>query len=373
MKQFHGRAILARAFLAPALLGLALTGCVSTGMWSEAPRDDYYYNSGAPVSWWGSNVGSVDVFYGALAGYGRWDIYPGYGRVFIPSGVGPGWQPYSRGYWMNDPRYGRRWVSSEPFGWATYHYGRWGRDSRLGWFWVPDTRFGPSWVDWRSSGGYDSWAPLPPIGWSRYARSGYGWGNDWWLHAPSAYAWGPGYQQHVRRGRPDGVATRPGTNQPAPGIERPRRDDATDGRHPRSDGWQRGDRSRPDQMRDGRHPRSAPGAGIGTRAEGNEAGVRGGDGRQMRGNAGRTEAVRTAPPRGQARSAPQAGQAPQQVQVRSAPQQGQVRAAPQQGQVRAAPQQGQVRAAPQQRAEPRAAPARPPSRSSEPAVSTNPE
>jgi len=252
-----------KQLLAPAILGLALTGCVSTGMWSEAPHDDYYYSSGAPVGWWGSNVGSVDVFYGALAGYGRWDIYPGYGRVFIPAGIGPRWQPYSRGYWVNDPRYGRRWISNEPFGWATYHYGRWGRDSRLGWFWVPDTRFGPSWVDWRSSGGYVSWAPLPPIGWSRYARYGYGWGNDWWLHAPSTYAYRPGMQQHVRRGRPDFVPDRPGSNQPGTGDPRPRGNDVVDGRHPRSDDWQRGDRSRPGLEREGRHPRSAPEAWVG--------------------------------------------------------------------------------------------------------------
>lgn len=245
-----------RRFLAPVVLGLALAGCVHTGMWSEAPPGDYhrgdYYHGGhhgsrAPVGWWGSNAASIDVFYAALAPHGRWDIFPGYGRVFIPAGVGPDWRPYSRGHWVQDPRFGRRWVSAEPFGWATFHYGRWGRDSRLGWFWVPGTRFGPSWVEWRSYGGYCSWAPLPPIGWNRFARGGHGWGNDWWLHAPSAHAWRPGLWQHVRRGRPDPVVSRPREPRLGPGLERPRGDD-----------W-RDPRSRPAPERQGRHPRSAPG------------------------------------------------------------------------------------------------------------------
>src|SRR5512143_1180174 len=38
---------------------------------------------------------SVDVFYDALAPYGRWEMDPGYGRVWIPSS--PGYQPYSDG------------------------------------------------------------------------------------------------------------------------------------------------------------------------------------------------------------------------------------------------------------------------------------
>ena len=326
-----------KQFLAPAILGLALTGCMSTGMWSEAPRDDYYSDAGyalqgAPVGWWGSNVASVDVFYGSLAPYGRWDSYPGYGRVFIPAGVGHGWQPYSRGYWMNDPRHGRRWVSSEPFGWATYHYGRWGRDSRLGWFWVPDTRFGASWVDWRRTGGYDSWAPLPPIGWERHARSGYGWGNDWWLHAPTSYAWRPGYQQHVRPGRPGTINNPPGIARPRPG-----RDGVRDGRHPRSDGWQRAERPRTDAVGEGRHPRSGqwqggqrpPTADIRTRTPR----VEGGESRPPRSEAGQ--------PRGQRGEGFQR-RAPRPPRQSMAPQ-----AAPQQA---AAPRPAPVHAAPPPRA-----------------------
>lgn len=182
-------------------LGLALTGCMTDYGWSEAPRDDRHYADGIPVDWWGRDVASVDVFTSSLAQYGTWGNHSRYGRVFLPTGVGPGWQPYSRGYWRNDPRFGRMFVSQDPWGWATYHYGRWGRDSRFGWFWVPDTRFGPNWVDWQSAGGWASWSPLPPPGWSRW---GYGWGNDWWVHAPGAWAYRPGMYDHVRRGRWDG-------------------------------------------------------------------------------------------------------------------------------------------------------------------------
>lgn len=179
----------------------ALGGCVSPYGWSEAPLDDRYYgSSAAPADWWGRDAASVDVFYGSLSGYGSWASHDRYGRVFLPGGVGSGWQPYSQGYWREDPRRGRMWVSSEPWGWATYHYGRWGRDNRLGWFWVPDTRFGPGWVDWRYGNGYASWAPLPPYGWNNY---GYGYGNNWWVNAPGSWAYRPGMYQHLRPGRHD--------------------------------------------------------------------------------------------------------------------------------------------------------------------------
>jgi hypothetical protein len=183
-----------------AFAGLALGGCVSPYGWSEAPMDDRYYavNGSVPVDWWGSDAASVDVFYGALAGQGNWASHDRYGRVFLPAGVGSGWQPYSRGYWREDPRRGRMWVSSEPWGWATYHYGRWGHDSRFGWFWVPDTRFGPGWVDWQSANGYASWAPIPPYGWSNW---GYGYGNNWWVTAPGSWAYRPGMYNYLRPGR----------------------------------------------------------------------------------------------------------------------------------------------------------------------------
>lgn len=229
--------------------GLTLAGCVSPYGWSEAPRDNGYYATPAPVDWWGRDAASVDAFFTALAPYGTWASHGRYGRVFVPGDVGVGWQPYARGYWRQDPRYGRLWVSSEPFGWATYHYGRWGLDSRLGWFWVPDTRFGPGWVDWQSGNGYASWAPLPPWGWNSW---GYGYGNNWWVSAPSYWAWRPGNHYHVRPGRPgwDGGNgwQRPGQSDDRPDARPPRPPQyGGEGRHPRAD---------PREPISGTHPRS---------------------------------------------------------------------------------------------------------------------
>lgn len=183
-------------FLALAPIALLLTGCATTDMWSEAPGS-YRTAPSAPVPWWGNDAPSVSLFYGPLSAYGMWVEYPAYGRVFIPNGIGPGWKPYSQGYWSND-RYGRRWMSQEPFGWATYHYGRWGFDPNMGWFWVPDTHFSPAWVDWRYADGYSSWAPMAPIGWGNY---GY-YGDNWWMTAPDYYLWRPGLHQYIRPGLP---------------------------------------------------------------------------------------------------------------------------------------------------------------------------
>ncbi len=222
----------------PILAGFAVTGCMTLDDWSEAPgtyRDDYGYP--APVGWWGQDAASIDLFYGPLSRYGRWDSYLGYGMVFWPSGVGAGWQPYSYGYWASDPRYGRRWVSREPFGWATYHYGRWGKDPRRGWFWVPDRRFAGSWVDWHSGGGYSSWSPRAPYGY---------YGGPNWIHVPSEWAGRRDMYNHVRPGRP-GYDGRPGDN------DRPPRGD---GRPPRNE--QAGDTRPPFRVPDNSHPRSAP-------------------------------------------------------------------------------------------------------------------
>lgn len=211
--------------------GALLAGCVSPYGWSEAPLDGGYAGS-YPVGWWGRDAGSVDDFYGPLSGYGQWVVFGNFGRVFVPAGIAAGWQPYSMGYWRDDVRYGRMWMSSEPWGWATYHYGRWGHDGRIGWFWVPDTRFGPGWVNWGSSNGYASWAPIPPRGWeNRWLGAGAGWvtlpGN--WSGRPY-----PGYRPSYR----------PGTSQPNP---------------PPRPGWQRPDRPGQNQGQNhghvqGQHP-----------------------------------------------------------------------------------------------------------------------
>ncbi len=76
-------------------------------------------------------VGAAD-----LDAYGRWDTIPQYGRVWTPSSVAVGWEPYRDGHWTWQDPWGWTWISTEPWGWAPYHYGRWViYDSR--WFWVP--------------------------------------------------------------------------------------------------------------------------------------------------------------------------------------------------------------------------------------------
>lgn len=156
-----------------------------------------------PGPWWGQDVASVAVFDAALAPYGIWGTHSRFGRVFLPSGVGPGWQPYTRGQWIRDPRFGTAFAGAEPWGWTTYHYGRWGRDDRFGWFWIPGTRFAPpvglagaaGWAggqaDWnRWNGGWNG-------GWG--APWGGGWGSPWgpgWnagWHPGWNAGWGPGW------------------------------------------------------------------------------------------------------------------------------------------------------------------------------------
>src|SRR5204862_3771972 len=57
--------------------------------------------------------------------YGTWRTAESYGSVWVPSGVPAGWQPYSAGRWIWDPRYGWTWLDDAPWGWAPYHHGRW--------------------------------------------------------------------------------------------------------------------------------------------------------------------------------------------------------------------------------------------------------
>jgi hypothetical protein len=80
----------------------------------------------------------VPGIYGAgdLDRHGRWRVVPDYGPIWIPTGVPPGWAPYSTGAWVHDPYYGWSWVDSAPWGWAPYHYGRWVHVGGY-WGWAP--------------------------------------------------------------------------------------------------------------------------------------------------------------------------------------------------------------------------------------------
>ncbi|MGE5343365.1 MAG: DUF6600 domain-containing protein [Candidatus Omnitrophota bacterium] len=136
------------------LVALSFGGCsayVGTGSYSPP------LGSGSGN---GSNV-DISYFYDFLLPYGNWTSLPNYGYVWVPSGVGYQWRPYSDGRWALTGN-GWTWVSNEPWGDITYHYGRWGFDAILGWYWAPDTIWGPAWVAWRWSNDYLGWAPLPP-------------------------------------------------------------------------------------------------------------------------------------------------------------------------------------------------------------------
>ena len=104
---------------------------------------------------------TLDAFEGALAVDGEWIVAARYGRVWRPTHVGAGWQPYLHGEWVWTAD-GWFWLTDEPWGWATYHYGRWAYDPVLGWVWVPGYVWGPAWVAWRVGDGFVGWAPLYP-------------------------------------------------------------------------------------------------------------------------------------------------------------------------------------------------------------------
>jgi len=92
-----------------------------------------------------------------------------------------GFVPYTNGHWEYTDL-GMVWISSEPFSWATSHYGRWWYADRYGrWVWLPDTTWGPSWVDWRTSGDHVGWAPLAP---EFVVRTGYVTPVEYWHYAP---------------------------------------------------------------------------------------------------------------------------------------------------------------------------------------------
>ncbi len=105
-----------------------------------------------------------NYFYDSLAPYGNWIQIEGYGRCWQPTVVvgNRNWQPYGdRGRWIYTDA-GWYWLSDYSWGATTFHYGRWFSDPSRGWCWWPDTVWAPSWVNWRYSGTYCGWAPLPP-------------------------------------------------------------------------------------------------------------------------------------------------------------------------------------------------------------------
>ena len=123
--------------------------------------DDSYY--GDDYGYDQASVGvSFEYFYDALSPYGDWQYHPHWGRVWSPY-ADADFRPYhSRGYWRDTVEYGWTWVSDYEWGHIPFHYGRWVYDPYAGWLWVPGYVWGPSWVVWRSGGGYLGWFPMPP-------------------------------------------------------------------------------------------------------------------------------------------------------------------------------------------------------------------
>jgi hypothetical protein len=127
--------------------------------------------------------GEVSLAFDApLAPYGEWVVVAHHGRVWRPRGVAAGWRPYFHGRWIWTAD-GWFWDSDEPWGWATYHYGRWDVDPAYGWVWVPGYAWAPAWVTWRFGGGAIGWAPLLP-GFSVWWTAGYPVYGSAWVFVP---------------------------------------------------------------------------------------------------------------------------------------------------------------------------------------------
>ena len=134
----------------------------------------------------------------ALAPYGHWVVTAEYGRVWVPSDMGPDWQPYSEGQWVYTT-WGWSFAAPVPWGWAAYHYGRWGWRVGIGWFWVPGYVWGPAWVSWRWTNGYACWSPIGP--------HGYVYGRHWpgWVVVPYAHFTHPIHRWVVPRAQVGGI------------------------------------------------------------------------------------------------------------------------------------------------------------------------
>ena len=131
-------------------------------------------------------------FYQELSPYGHWLRAENGAWFWQPSVIAtsPGWRPYyDNGYWTSTDA-GWYWTSDYPWAWAAFHYGRWELHPHFGWIWLPDRVWGPAWVTWRNGGDYSGWAPLPPgavfdVGSARfkfnglYVAAGFDFGLDW--------------------------------------------------------------------------------------------------------------------------------------------------------------------------------------------------
>lgn len=125
----------------------------------------------------------IGMFYSSLGSEGEWISMEGGTYAWRPSGVDPGWRPYTDGHWVwtDDGWY---WASEEPWAWATYHYGRWYCDDYYGWVWIPGYEWAPAWVEWRDGENCVGWAPLSP-----YAVFSVNWGLHYRRYWATPYSY----------------------------------------------------------------------------------------------------------------------------------------------------------------------------------------
>ncbi|MGB7585954.1 MAG: FecR family protein, partial [Terriglobales bacterium] len=98
--------------------------------------------------------------------YGTWKDDSGYGEVWTPTDVPPGWAPYSYGQWVWVSPWGWTWVDNAPWGFAPFHYGRWAYIG-ASWGWIP----GPYWAQ--------PWYAPALVGWFGGPGWGFGFGFGW--------------------------------------------------------------------------------------------------------------------------------------------------------------------------------------------------
>lgn len=112
------------------------------------------------------------VGYEDLDDQGTWTPTPQYGYVWVPSGVDPGWAPYTVGHWAYVAPWGYTWVDDRPWGFAPFHYGRWVWTG-VAWGWVPAPPpapgvvyvrpvYAPALVAWVGVGAGVAWFALGP-------------------------------------------------------------------------------------------------------------------------------------------------------------------------------------------------------------------
>lgn len=101
---------------------------------------------------------NFNTFYSQLSPYGRWLNLPRYGRVWTYRE--PGFRPYyTNGQWQYTDD-GWYWNSGYAWGDIPFHYGRWELDPDYGWIWIPGYDYAPAWVAWSEADDCYGWAPL---------------------------------------------------------------------------------------------------------------------------------------------------------------------------------------------------------------------